>query len=287
MKYPTWAPRTLVQIHQDRPDKSSSARRFRSRDPDVIIGYMREANPDGFSDGELETLHQRYTRWSSRRGLPDTERTELLGKLLTNQNMKDVWKALAKRAVNESAPWEFFLACETGITGWRGDQKQTPVERRAFYQEISETAEKLISLLMQSSEFDNYSIDNLISDIQTELINNPDVEWAETDRTAVLEQIAARKRDEHGHSAIYPFIPSVNQVLHDVGEKAKQYLGKEPKVKKPNSPNAEIHYFIRTLSEYCRHTYNQPLHDVVATTAAVVFPRMDIDVDYVQKLVNG
>jgi hypothetical protein len=288
MRYPEWAPKALVQLHRERPSKEHSERRFQTRDPERILGYLREANPNGFTAEELETHRLRLTRWSLKRGLPDTERTELLGKLLTNPNMKGVWAALAKRAANETAPWEFYLACEMGIAGWRGDQKQTQTERQAFYQEISESAENLRSLLRQSPEFDSYSIDDLITESLSSWLDDPDVIWvSEAHRTAHVEQLAARRSTEHGDGIHKESIPSVHAVLSDVSEKAKQYSNKEPKVKKPNSKNAEIHYFIRTLSEYCRHTYNQPLHDIVATTTAVVFPRKDIDVDYVRKLVNG
>jgi hypothetical protein len=249
---------------------------------------MREANPNGFTAKELETHRLRLTRWSLQRGLPDTERTELLGKLLTNPNMKGVWAALAKRTANESAPWEFYLACEMGIAGWRGDQKQTPIERQSLHQEISETAEKLMALLRQSPEFDSYSINDLITESLSNRLDDPDVYWvSEAARTELLEHLAERRSTEHNNSIHKKLIPSVNEVLSYVSAKAKRDSEHKQKVKKPNSQNAEIHYFIRTLSEYCRHAYNQPLHDVVANTAAVIFPEANIDVDYVRKLVKG
>ena len=75
-------------------------------------------------------------------------------------------------------------------------------------------------------------------------------------------------------------------VLINISEKATQYGEEKPTVKKPKSENADIHYFVRSLSRYLRNRYNQPLHDVVAVTTEVTFDRQSIDSDYVRKLVG-
>jgi hypothetical protein len=172
--------------------------------------------------------------------------------------MKGVWKALDRRIDIDFEFLQFFNACEKGITGWRGNIKQTASERKAFYQEIRETATKLLSLVNKSDKFDSYYIEGL----------------------------GAPNDVHYAPSSLSEIAPSIDNVLIDISEKATQYGEEESLVKKPNSPNAEIHYFIRWLSRYCQRRYNQPLHEVVAITTSVIFNKQNIDTDYVRKLVG-
>jgi hypothetical protein len=193
--------------------------------------------------------------------------------------MKGVWIALAKRSTHERDPWQFFTACEYGITGWRGDQKQTAAERRAFYQEIHDTAGKLQSLMHEASAFDYYSINKLVED-QT-------VEWLmETLGASLSGSVPVGQEVSYARFCLSDVIPSSFEVLNDIGEKAKQYRDESSTVKKPNSQNAKIHYFVRQLSDFCQRVYKQPLHEVVAITTAVIFDLPNCDDDYVRKIVK-
>lgn len=279
MKYPEWAPKTLIEQHKRRTEVDQSARTFKTRDPETIIADIKQKQGHDLSESNAEGIRRKLYRQSMFGGLPDDESTALLGKLITDLNMKGVWIALAKRSTHERDPWQFFTACEAGITGWRGDQKQTITERRAFYQEIHDTACKLQWLMHEASAFDLYSITSLVED-QT-------VEWLiETLGTSFSDNIPPGQEISYARFCLSDVIPSSFEVLTDIGEKAKQYRDESPTVKKPNSQNAKIHFFVRLLSDYCQRVYNQPLHDVVAITTSVIFDLPNCDDDYVRKIVK-
>lgn len=280
MNYPEWAPTTLVEQHKRRTEGNQSERKFKTSDPETIIADLKQKHGRDITEANVEDFRRKlYRQWLFGGGLPDKERTALLEKLITNLNMKGVWIALAKRSTHERDPWRFFAACESGITGWRGDQKQTAAERREFYQEIHDTAYKLQSLMHKASEFDHYSINKLVED-QT-------VEWLiETLGASFSEATPADQEVSYAQFCLSEVIPSSFEVLKDIGEKAKQYRDELSIVKKPNSQNAKIHYFVRQLSDYCQRVYNQPLHEVVAITTSVVFDLPNCDDDYVRKIVK-
>lgn len=279
MKYPEWAPKTLVEQHKRRTEGDQSARKFKTRDPETIIADIKQTQGHDLTEANVENIRRKLYRQSMISGLPDDERTVLLEKLITDLNMKGVWIALAKRSTHERAPWQFFTACEDAITGWRGDQKQTAAERRAFYQEIHDTAGKLQSLMHEASAFDFYSINKLVED--------ETVEWLiETLGASFSDTIPPGQEISYARFCLSDVIPSSFEVLQDIGEKAKQYRDKSSTVKKPNSQNAKIHYFVRLLSNYCQQVYNQPLHEVVAITTSVIFDIPNCDDDYVRKIVK-
>jgi hypothetical protein len=277
MKYPEWAPKTLIEQHKRRTEGDQSARKFKTSDPETIIADIKQKHD--LTEVNAEDIRRKLYRQSMLGGLPDKERTALLEKLITDLNMKSVWIAIAKRATHERDPWQFFTACEQGITGWRGDQKQTAAERRAFYQEIHDTAGKLQSLMHEASAFDFYSINKLVDD-QT-------VEWLiETLGASFSDSIPADQEVSYARFCLSDVIPSSFDVLNDIGQKAKQYRDESSTVKKPNSQNAKVHYFVRLLSDYCQRAYAQPLHEVVAITTSVIFDLPNCDDDYVRKIVK-
>lgn len=269
MKYPEWAPAILVERHKSRVDSKSSERKFKVSDPESSITELVMKHK-GISKEGIENYRRHLYRMSL--GLPDKESTALLEQLITDIRMKTVWKALARRSDKDSEYSGFLKACEEGIIGWRGDVKQTASERKAFYQEIRDATAKLFSLIDKADQFDFYSINKLVDD--------QSVKW-------LLEVLNAPNNVSHARLSLSDIIPSIYEVLIDISEKATQYGEEESSVKKPNSPNAKIHYFIRWLSKYCQQSYNQPLHEVVAITASVIFNKQNIDTDYVRKLVSN
>ena len=78
----------------------------------------------------------------------------------------------------------------------------------------------------------------------------------------------------------------MHKIIEGIAEISKKHLEESVVVKKPNSKNAGIHYFIRMLSRYCKMAYGQPLHEVVAVTTSVVFDLQNCDEDYVRKIVR-
>lgn len=279
MKYPEWAPNTLIEQHKRRTEGDQSARKFKAPDPEAIVSDLKNKHEGKITEANSEELIRKLYRQSVL-GLPDKERTSLLEKLITDINMKGVWIALAKRSKDERDPWKFFIACESGITGWRGDQKLTGAEHRELYQEIHDTAGKLQRLMHQASAFDFYSISKMMSDDAIKwLIENLGV--------SSEESIPDDKEISYVKFCLSDVIPSSFEVLSDIGAKAKQYSDEALIVKKPNSQNAKIHYFVRLLSDHCQRAYNQPLHEVVAITTSVIFDLPNCDVDYVRKIVKA
>lgn len=270
MNYPEWAPEILVERYKSRTDSDSPERKFKTRDPETIIADVMQRHGENITEENVENIRRTLYR-NSLGGLPDKESTELLELLITDLRMKDVWKALAKRVKSGQEFFDFFRACEGGITGWRGDLKQTPSERRAFYQEIWGAAATLQSLMGKAGEFDYYSINHLVED--------QSIEW-------LLEVLDAPNDVSYARFSLSEVTPNIFVVLNDIAAKAKKYAEEESSVKKPNSPNAEIHYFIRGLSDYFHRRYNQPLHEAVAITTAVIFDQQNVDTDYVRKIVK-
>ncbi|MCX7178663.1 MAG: hypothetical protein NTX56_07790 [Proteobacteria bacterium] len=276
MDYPEWAPKLLIERHRELTNSKPSERKFKSVDPEATIADWAQ-NHD-FSEENIEHMRRKLYRQAFG-GLPDNEQAALLKKLISDLRMKDVWRTLSKRIQKDQGFWDFFRACQGGITGWRGDQKQTTLERRKFYQEIHDTAGRLQFLMYKADAFDFYSITNLVK--------NETIEWLlETLDASFSDAIPDGQEDSYARFCLSDVIPSAFEVLNDIGKKAKQYGEEVPSVKKPNSPNAQIHYFARSLSGYCQKRYEQPLHEVVAITTSVVFDEQNIDTDYIRKIVK-
>lgn len=268
MKYPEWAPSILVARHKSQLDKKSSEGEFKRRTlggatPREVFSYknMTEAHIENY---------QRYTYRISW-GYFNEESIALLYKLITDIRMEVAWKAISKRIDNDLDFYFFFFVCEDSIEGWRNDLKHTAAEQELFYQEIQDTAGKLRNLMNKSGKFDFYSIDHLVDD--------QGIEW--------LKNALGTTRDlSYIRAAVFGIMPEIDRVLLDISAKAFRYGGEELFVKKPNSENANIHYFVRSLSQYFKDKYKQPLHEVVARTTEVVFERQNIDSDYIRKLVG-
>lgn len=197
--------------------------------------------------------------------------------------MQGVWKALARRS---HSPWAFFITCERGITGWQLDQKQSAAERRGVYQDILDTVTKLRSLMVSVDAFDQYSIADLVTgddvwNFFKSLESSSSISGLSNTDPAIHE-VSSDKNNYH----LSFIVPSLPMVLDDICKVAADYQAESLIVKKPNSPNANIHYFVRTLSSHFRCICDQPLHHVVAATTSVVFDLPDCDVDYVRKLVK-
>jgi hypothetical protein len=132
-------------------------------------------------------------------------------------------------------------------------------------------------MMHRTREFDDYGV--------MDLIKNDDVLF-------LLEALKAPSGGKEAMDIDYAryclsdVIPTFDALLSDIAAIADKSGKDAPLVRKPNSLNAPIHYFVRYLSDHCCRHYGQPLHDVVAITTSVAFDRQDIDADYVRKLVK-
>ncbi|QGX39376.1 hypothetical protein [Permianibacter aggregans] len=279
MEYPDWVPESILAMHKKRTSDEYKKREFRIKPPDELIDEIEQIHNVTLSKENAETLRKEHYRRAIFGGLSDDESLALLEKLIFSLNMKGAWTALSKRHTdNRTSPWWFFTACDRAICGWRGSNKRTTSEHKAFYQEIVDTAIKLNSLLRNAEKFDGYSISQEIDDESIHwLIDVLDIHYTIPGNDD--------PGGEYVRYCISEVLPSVPYMLDDIAKKAMAFKNETVIVKKPNSQNAQIHYFIRFLSDYCQSKYGQPLHDVVATTTSVVYDLPNCDDDYVRKIV--
>lgn len=267
MIYPKWAPVILVEGYKMWQAALPAERGRWMADPnDYIAELVRRGisiKPD-----EAENIRQRQYR--ERLRIPDEERMDLVRLLITDLRMRDAWSILSKRTRSDLEFYQFFEACEQAIAGWRGDSKLTAAEKRAHYTEVGQVAKRLAFLLNRSPEFDLYSAEDLIGDDFFEYF---------------LEDMGFVNPETIDKEMLRFFLggPPIDDVLENIAEKSDEFAKEKNLVKQPNSPNADIHYFIRSLSAYCRGKYDQPLHDVVATTTSVIFDKSNVDNTYVRK----
>jgi hypothetical protein len=270
VNYPEWAPEILVEGYKMWMAAPPAERKTWMTDPnDFIAELVRRGVP--INPDEAENIRQQQYR--ERLRIPDEERMALINLLITDLRMKKAWPVLAKRTRSDLEFYEFFEACELAIAGWRGDPKQTAVEKRAHYREVGKVARRLAFLLDRSRDFDLYWPEDLIED--------HDIKW-------FLEDMGIPSSESIDEDMLRIRLggPSIDDVLYDIAEKAERYAQEKNLVKHPNSPNAEIRYFIRSLSAYCLRKYGQPLHDVVTITTSVIFNKSDIDNTYVRKTIK-
>lgn len=286
IKYPDWAPSSLVNIH-----RHMGQRRPSGLGPDALIEYLKK-DRNYISDDAFERLLYRRLPIIE---LPLDQRINLLRKILTDERMRNVWENLSKRNSDESKWARFWFACESAITGWKGDLQLSGKKREEYFREIHAHAIKLSELIEDTKEFQLYSVDKLIDIKMINYLLNlidaipPDgfgeaVESGSDKFGASLDYSADFL--DYVKFTLSDILPSVHAILSDIAVKALEYGKTKPMVGKPNSENAELTYFIRRLSEHMQKEYGQPLHELVATTAYVVFEKNNIDATYVRKITN-
>lgn len=270
MNYPEWAPEILVEGYKMWMAAPPEERKSWMPDPeDFIAELVRRGVP--IDPEYAENIRQRQYR--ERLRVPDEERMHLVKLLITDLRMKDAWPILSKRTRSDLEFYEFFEACERAIAAWRGIPKLTGTKKRAHYEEVGQVAKRLAFLLERSSEFDLYRPEDLIG--------HHDIKW-------FLEDMGITSTENIDEDMLRIRLggPPIDHVLEDIAEKADKYAQEKNLVKQPNSPNAEIRYFIRSMSAYCLGKYGQPLHDVVAITTSVIFDKPNIDNTYVRKTIK-
>lgn len=285
MNYPDWAPRSLVELHREKLRYSSSGTGFNPADPESFIERIVHEHEGNLSAEGIENLRQRLYR-NSFVGLPAPESVEILGRLVTSQSMKSVWKSIERHADGEQGAVEFFNACENAITGWRGEVKRTKAERNGLLHRVQELASELSLMLHDCPDFDFFSIDDMIDDAHLRVIADG-IATYEVEIHGYQLRVTPDENDiRYFRMSMSEAIPSIHKVLEEVVGRAKKIAAQEVMVKKPGSPKAEVHYFVRFISDYCRVQFSKPLHEVVAVTASVVFCDENIDSAYVAGLLR-
>ena len=277
MKFPAWAPNELIELldYRKKSHKVPKGEFSESLDVENELIRVRQTHPEISSD---EINQMRYRLWRLNPFLPDLEGDELLERMLTWEQMKGVWEALKKRAKSERYATSFWQTCDSAVCAWRGNPRQSPKERRDNLEKIRNCTFELMYLLQNSPEFFLYRPSGLLTDEQVNGVFE------------TLDCCGPYEQDDmnmlYAKFTLSEIIPSFDQVMMDINQKAMAYAEKSPVVRKPQSKNAEVHHFARVLSGYLKREYGQPLHDAVAMTACTVFERDDIDLDFVRKLIT-
>lgn len=268
--YPDWAPKKLVEIHIARSTKPTNT-------PSIEKKIDQWAEEKHLSVDAKASLREAMYR--TQFFLPEKEGTELLGRLLTDLRMKDVWVPIGRRAQDEKDAIHLWQTCDSSLAAWRGEPKLTAKERERLFLEIRDLALKLESSMSSTREFTHYFIADQIDD--------KTIGWLLKEVNADSPSKTEQENIDYTRFCFSEVIPSFHVLLLDLAKKAEGYSQSvKPQVTKPGSQNANIHYFVRSLSGYFKNRYDQPLHDVVATLANVVFNRDDLDSDLVRKLVR-
>lgn len=269
MKFPNWAPQSLVELYEYRLQHRTGEHNIENTITELSIEH--DLTPEA-------KLELRESMYRTHFVLPDEESTELMRKLLSDERMREVWASINRRTQSNKAPRDLWLACDFALAGWRGEPKVTPTERKKQFMEIREHAEKLLSLMNKTREFSHYFITHQISD--------ETITWLLDALNASPPFTSDRENIDYTRFSLSEAIPEWPLILMDVAYKAEGYANGDPVVRKPNSENADAHYFIRAISKHFQHNFGQPLHEAVTNIACVVLGRDDIDADLVRKLVR-
>lgn len=199
------------------------------------------------------------------------ESFQILGKLLTDERMKEVWAAINKRDKRMSfLVWGFS---QKAIYMWRGIESLTPTQRKKKYKKIFDTAQILKELIFDSYEFDSYH-------------TSENFDYKNTRKIFLKNNDISEEQFSYEQFLVYLIqSPDICALLDDIALQAQSFSKNIPLVKQPNSPNSHIHYFVRSLSNDIYEQYKQPLHNVVAIITSVIFD-LDIDENYVSKTVK-
>ena len=278
MNYPDWAPEQLVRLHKLRLDNAASGKRVGTFDPEEYIEKLRsDEKYNQYDEQCFSSLKEALYR--KQMFLPSVEGDKLLGRLLSDQRMKEVWQALARRKKTEDDARRFWMMCDSCIVGWRGEPKLTKIERIEILKNIQDAAAKLQTNMHLLNEFNFYRITNLIEDSAVEwLVDAFEGDMSDSSQTDPLS---------YARFCLGDVIPQLDIVLMDIHSKAETFKNNKVTVKKPKSKNAQTHFFVRHLSTFFQDYFGQPLHEAVAITTAVVLGLEEIDTDYVRKLVKS
>ena len=206
---------------------------------------------------------------------PETEGADVLERLLTYEDMKNVWARLPKYEVK---PRLFCTMVECSLSFL--DTKPynlTPKEYSNWLSEVKETALKLKSLI-QLSAYDRIYQEQYLKKRQKYMMRS------------ILEhsiKILDPEIDPEQHNKTKPSYNSwpnllpklMSEALSDIAAMESDddvgLLGvkssKSVKLDKPNHKNAKRSYFVRNLTQELRDQTGLPLREIVTITTATVF----------------
>lgn len=226
---------------------------------------------------EWEEKTKESERWSEKYPLlePDTNDSDLLYRLLTYPDMKQVWEKLPKYKIKPDLFSSMVLLSIMYI-----DHKPynlTPKEYQKWIEDVKNTALKLRELI-KLTDYDTifqerYHVKrqkHMLTSIMkhTSKIFHPDTD------------IEEHKKTSPDYKSWPNFLPSLlSDALLEISNLASDdnigLLGtkteKSIKLEKPNHPNAQRSYFIKKLTQLLKKQTGKPLREIVTITTATTF----------------
>ncbi|MGF1832601.1 hypothetical protein [Photobacterium sanguinicancri] len=206
---------------------------------------------------------------------PETEEADVLVRLLTYNDMKNVWEKLPKYKIKPSL---FISMVQLSLLFINiKPNNLTSKEYEQWLSDVKQTALKLRSLI-QFSAYDRIYKEQYIQKRQKLVV---------ADMLKHSLKILDQEVDPEEHSmseASYESWPDfepklLSDVLYQIGKmESDDEIGlagvkssASVKLDKPNHPNAKRSYFVRKLTQELRKQTGQPLREIVTITTATVF----------------
>lgn len=249
MKYPAWAPDVLCDLH---------------------VNVLERCEQLDRSDSQLAPMHEQFV--------------SILEKMITQPDMKTVWKSFHKRGARDDDLTHFLRVAYLGSVGPTAWEKMTRAQQRERVENLTTAAHKLADLLEPTPFdrapywfFDKQDTHQLLSLLQPGV--HPAKGYREEDDVQFLDALL---------SWSWPKMSGLLRVLVlKVHTMAQEIASERPILLNPNIENARRVYFIRYLSRHVHRRYNTPLHLVVAATARTVLGDDEIDKDTVSAVVRN
>jgi hypothetical protein len=206
---------------------------------------------------------------------PETEEADLLVRLLTYEDMKGVWKKLAKYKIKPTLFSSMIQLSNSYIDA--KPHNLTPKEYTDWLNDVKATALKLRNLV-QHSDYDRIFQEAYLQKRQKLVLASIVEHSIQVIRPDV--DIEEHKKTKPSYESWPDLAPgylseALNKIVTLDSDKDIGFVGsnsREPvKLDKPNHPNAKRSYFIKKLTQLLRDKTGQPLREVVTITAATVF----------------
>ena len=228
-----------------------TSREFPDWAPPSVIKEWEE------KEAELDAAQERYPNLER-----ETDEVDLYIRLLTYEDMKDVWTKLKSYSFK---PTHFSILVIEGtlIPDFRPDMLG-PKEYDAWLADVRETALKLKSLI-QYTDFDRIMEEKYLKRYRAKVLADIFKHFGKLFQPGVtLENLG--EPDHKSWPMLYPGTFAENlQLLADAEPEQRVQLDK------PKHKNARRTYFVRYLTEAMRKQTGMPLRTIVTKTTATVF----------------
>ena len=239
--------------------------RFSNHVPNILVSALNDERIEGgiltHPNLVYPALWQRFTTQSIYVSI-FWERAKLL-----------ITKSVDVRFTHRNFAWKSFLeTIELAYSGIDNYENKTPKERDEDLKEISQLAEQL-SRRVRNVPFNN-STDEVI-DHESYYSSVAHKVWGEN-------WLNDRSHKEN-LSILGIYYPSFEYILQELSNLAEQERRNHNNVvKKVNSDDAQITYFVRVMSTWCSGSFSTPCHELVALATSIAFDLDDFDKDQVR-----